>query len=331
MRGHRFFHALMAAIILPVALFSLCGAHAWQVAVAPGQLAARGALLALLLAGAAFYRWRRLEKAVNLIMMTFWGVVVTNLYLLPEHLAARRDVAYGDGLLARMDAALGVEVPDVLRLMDAVPAVARLLAVAYGLLIVLVMLAVMVPPMCGRMDKAKEYAVACLFAAAVSIPFLAVFRAVGPWSVYGYPPSPEQEGTMRTLLALKSGAPFVLDLGNHDGLICFPSFHAALAVLAAAALWPVRYLRWPATVLAALIVVSTVTTGWHYVSDVLGGLLLSTASLAVARGYLRLERAENWAFWKRGRTSAKGALQVTGSSCSDDSGGSRRDCSCASG
>src|SRR5262249_55436 len=106
---------------------------------------------------------------------------------------------------------------------------------------------------------------------------------------------------------------------------------AALAVLAAAALWPVRYLRWPAAVLAALIVVSTVTTGWHYVSDVLGGLALAALSLAVARGYLRLARVGSWGFWKRGRTMATGALQVTGSRCSDDSGGSRRGCSCASG
>ena len=31
----------------------------------------------MLLAGAAFYRWRELEKAVNLLMMTFWGVLVS--------------------------------------------------------------------------------------------------------------------------------------------------------------------------------------------------------------------------------------------------------------
>src|SRR5262249_11221107 len=147
-------------LLLPVALFSVYGAYAWQVTVAPGQLVTRGALLALLLAGAAFYRWRRLEKGVNLLMMTFWGGLITNLYLLPEYILARRPVAWSDALLARMDAALGVEVPDVLHVMRAWPAAARVLEFAYGLLIFLVMLAVMVPPMCGRMDKAKEYALA---------------------------------------------------------------------------------------------------------------------------------------------------------------------------
>jgi membrane-associated phospholipid phosphatase len=298
------FHAVMTAIVLPVAIFSVWGAYAWQITVAPGQVVARAALLLALLAGAAFYRWRRLEKAVNLILMTFWGILVTNLYLLPEHLAARRSVGWGDAMLARADAALGIEVPDVLRLLETFPAVGRVLAIAYGLLIFLIMLAIMVPPMCGRMDKAKEYAIASLFAAAVSIPLLTVFQAIGPWSVYGYPPSPEQDGAARTLLALKSDAPFLLDLDNHAGLICFPSFHTVLAVLAAATLWPVGYLRWPAAALALLIVVSTVTTGWHYVIDVLGGLVVAAGSLAVARGYLHLEQAESWAFWQRPKAKA---------------------------
>jgi membrane-associated phospholipid phosphatase len=303
MKEYRF-HASMTAFIVPVAIFSIYGAYVWHIKIAPGQLLLRGALLALLLAGAAFYRWRGLPRAVNLIMMTFWGVLVTNLYLIPEHLAARRAAPWGDALLARMDAALGVEVPDVMRVVQALPAVSRVLAFVYGLLIFLLALAVMVPPMCGRMDKAKEYAVACLFAAAVSIPLVAACPAIGPWSVYGYTPSPEQEGTTHTLLALRSGAPFLLDLGNQDGLICFPSFHTILAVLTAVALWPNRYLRWPCAVLAGLIVLSTLTTGWHYLSDVLGGLVLTAVSLVVARGYLRLERAESWAFWKRAKATA---------------------------
>ncbi len=298
------FHLLMTAAVVPVALFSLYGAFAWQITIAPRQLVLRAALLVLLLAGAAFYHWRGLQRAVNLIMMAFWGVVVTNLYLIPEHLAARREAPWSDALLARLDSILGVEVPDVLRLMQGLPIVAHVLEFAYGLLIIQVMLATMVPPMCGRMDKAKEYAVACLFAAAVSIPLLAIYPAAGPWSHYSYTPSPEQESATHTLLTLRSGAPFLLDLGNQDGLICFPSFHTILAVLTAVALWPVRFLRWPSAVLAMLIVLSTVTTGWHYLSDVLGGLVLTAASLAVARGYLRLERVENWAFWKRPKTAA---------------------------
>jgi membrane-associated phospholipid phosphatase len=294
------FHAVMTVIVLPVAAFSVIGALAWQIRVAPGQLILRGALLLVLLAGAAFYRWRRLEKAENLILMTFWAVLITNLYLLPEYIIARRNISYSDSLLARTDALLGVEVPDVLRLMDAAPFLAAVLRLAYGLLILLVMLAVMVPPMVGRMDKAKEYAVACLAAASFSLPVFALVQAVGPASVYGYPPSPLEEGVQQTFQILKSDAVYVLDLGDFDGLICFPSFHTALAVLAAVALWPVRYLRWPSTAVAVLIVLSTVPAGGHYVVDILGGLAVSAAALAVARVYLR---------WEAGGSRALGRLR----------------------
>jgi membrane-associated phospholipid phosphatase len=56
-----------------------------------------------------------------------------------------------------------------------------------------------------------------------------------------------------------------------------------LTVLAAVALWPIRWLRWPATVWATLIVVSTVTTGIHYTIDVLGGLGLAVTAHAGAK------------------------------------------------
>lgn len=300
MKEHRF-HTVMTVILLPVAVFSLYGAYAWQIRVAPGQLAARGALLLFLLAGALFYRWRNLPKAVNLIMMTFWAILVTNLYLLPMHILARRDVGWSDALLARMDAAVGLEVPDVLRLMERMPAVAQVLGIAYNLLIFMVMLAVMVPPMCGRMDKAKEYAIACLTAAFISMPVFAVFQAIGPSSIYGHPLCPAQESAARVLLALRSDAPFEIDLTNHEGLIYFPSFHTILAILTAVALWPFRYTRWPSAIIALLIVLSTVTAGGHYISDILSGLVVTGLSLAAARGYLRAEQGKIRGAWRRQR------------------------------
>ena len=92
--------------------------------------------------------------------------------------------------LARVDAALGLEVPDVLRVVGRYPAVDRLLRVAYDALLILMSLAVMVPPLCGDMRKSKEYVLSCFFAAAISLPVFAQFQAIGPWAHYHFPPSP---------------------------------------------------------------------------------------------------------------------------------------------
>ena len=47
---------------------------------------------------------------------------------------------------------------------------------------------------------------------------------------------------------------------------------AERALLAAFALWSLPYLRWPAAFVSTLIIISTVTTGWHYAADVAGGV-----------------------------------------------------------
>lgn len=282
------FHVVMAAIAAAGIALSAYGMHAARITVAPLSVVLRVALLAILLAGAAFYRWRRLERAVNLILMTFWAILLSNLLFLPMYIAARRHVEPSDALLDRWDALLGVKVLDVLEVMKRFPAVDGVLAVCYDTLIFLMTLAIIVPPLSGRMDKAKEYALSCLAAAAISLPLFAAFQAVGPWSYYGYPPSAGQAECTKMYFELKTDEWYVMDLSSMNGLICFPSFHTILAVLTATTLWSVPYLRWPSAVLAGLIVLSTVTTGWHYLADVVGGLLIAPASVAVARGCLWL-------------------------------------------
>jgi len=283
------FSFIMTAIAAAVIALSAWGMHVTRIHLSPGQVVPRLGLLVVLLAGAAFYRWRRLQKAVDLIVMAFWGILISNLLLLPMYVLARRPLAFCDAELAQCDAWLGIEVPDVLRVLQQLPLLARFLEVAYDLLIAMVTLAIVVPPLAGRLDKAKEFALASVAAAAITFTVFAFLQALGPWSHYGYDPSLPQAESMKTLLALKSDDWFELNLGDLNGLICFPSFHAILAILTATVLWPIPYLRWPSALLAGLIVVSTVTTGWHYLVDGLAGLLTAPVAIALARGVLRLE------------------------------------------
>jgi hypothetical protein len=59
------------------------------------------------------------------------------------------------------------------------------------------------------------------------------------------------------------------------------------AILCAQALWGYRFLRIPASLLSGLIVLSTMTTGWHYFSDVLGGILLAVVAMVASEGLYR--------------------------------------------
>src|SRR5437879_150611 len=73
--GHGFFHATMSCVALLFVIVSVGGMVVTKLMIPLGQIAPRALLLALLLAGAAFYRWRRLPRAVNLIALTFWAVL----------------------------------------------------------------------------------------------------------------------------------------------------------------------------------------------------------------------------------------------------------------
>jgi membrane-associated phospholipid phosphatase len=72
-------------------------------------------------------------------------------------------------------------------------------------------------------------------------------------------------------LALRNGTFRVLDFSHTAGLISFPSMHAAMAVLAAAALWPYRTWRTPVTALAATLCIGAISEGGHYLVDILVG------------------------------------------------------------
>ena len=48
-------------------------------------------------------------------------------------------------------------------------------------------------------------------------------------------------------------------------------------------------LRIPAVIVALLVSASTLTTGWHYIVDVIGGILLALISWLVAKAFTRIE------------------------------------------
>src|SRR5205823_13317355 len=76
-----------------------------------------------------------------------------------------------------------------------------------------------------------------------------------------------REGTFRHLVA--EGA---------EGIISFPSLHAALGLLFLFALWPVRYVGWIAALLNVAMIAATPVDGSHYFSDVAAGLTIALLS-----------------------------------------------------
>ncbi len=84
----------------------------------------------------------------------------------------------------------------------------------------------------------------------------------------------------RTLDALRSDVMTTIRLNNLEGLIAFPSFHTAAAIVYAWALWPVKYIRWPIVALNVGIILTTPIGGAHYAIDVLAGAVVALGAIA---------------------------------------------------
>ncbi len=81
------------------------------------------------------------------------------------------------------------------------------------------------------------------------------------------------------VLALRAGTLKVIDARALDGIISFPSLHAAVAVLIPYHFRWNKSLFWAAVVLNALMLASAIPCGNHYLMDILGGAAI--AGLAI--------------------------------------------------
>ncbi len=157
---------------------------------------------------------------------------------------------------------------------------------SYALLLPMLLTAIFLPALAGKRKEAQEFIAANGIAFAIAVPLFAVFPAVGPWVVYHFAARIDQQQCESLLFALRTSGTFLAMPGQDTAIMCFPSFHVVWAVLSARTLWGFRSLRIPVSALAALILISTMTTGWHYFVDVLGGLVVAVVSILLARSYL---------------------------------------------
>jgi membrane-associated phospholipid phosphatase len=93
-------------------------------------------------------------------------------------------------------------------------------------------------------------------------------HAASPWS---------------TFYALRDGLVNLLDVDVAQGIVSFPSLHAAQAVLFA---YSVRHIRWLfpiAAVLNLIMIYSALPFGAHYLVDIIAGIALSVALIGFYR------------------------------------------------
>ena len=141
----------------------------------------------------------------------------------------------------------------------------------------------------GRLAWLRVYTLAFIFAALVTIAISALLPAEGVWLHYGLHSAdpaivPVSSSSWPAFLGLRDGTFRQVMAVGAEGIITFPSLHAALAVILIAAFWPVPLARWISAVVNSLMLAATPIDGSHYLIDVLAGVVIAVLCIFARAG-----------------------------------------------
>jgi len=282
------FHLRMAFAISALLIISLAGCALTGIEL-PGLGASAMvflALAAMLLPLPAYWYEKGRADLLDAALTLLWALLLRMIIPLLVRVAARLRMPLQDSWLGRADEHLGVSVPAIMAWASH-HWLGNLVNWSYALVVIFLPLAVVLPVLTRRAKYAKEFLVANVISFVIGIPLFAFVPALGPWRYYHFPATQDQIAACEApLLALRLPGTYVLG-SEGAGIVCFPSFHVAWAILFAAALWGFRPLRIPVALVTGMVILSTMTTGWHYFADVLGGILLAIISILLAKSFMQ--------------------------------------------
>jgi len=288
--------------ILGMATLLAIGLPATGLSLEPVAYGVTVAIAAVLLAVAYGHRRVKGELADPKLVFslgTIGQVILTCAIVGPlSYVAGKLNWPLEDGALLAIDRALGLDPEPIARYVNDHPWLATCLARAYGLIKFPLLGIPVVLALTARYVRLQLFMIAMSLALAVTITISAVVPAIGTYYALHLPAAHFPEintavyaGQLRDILALRDGSLDQLRLFSLSGIVSFPSFHAASAVLYMWALWPVRGLGGLAAALNLLMIAATPVIGAHYIIDVAAGIALAAASIWAATFYLDRSRA----------------------------------------
>ena len=204
-----------------------------------------------------------------------------------------REFPFWDDLLAKGDAALGFDWLSVLAWANEHPVIT---AIAYGIYMSATFQSVVIPIILaalGRFRALHVSTIALLVTLIVTYTVAALLPALGTYEFYGIDPSHHPNIAVRVaslhvpeIMGVRDGTIINISRFAPTGLVTFPSFHAASAVLLAWSVWHIPYLRFLGLILNILMLAATPLHGSHFLTDVLAGMVQAAVSIGAASALL---------------------------------------------
>lgn len=210
-----------------------------------------------------------------------------------SYLGPITDFPLRDREMIWFDSHLGFDWLQIMRRLDHVPPVLTILDGAYATFTSQLIGTVLVLIAFARIRELDCFFITFVCAsvlaelASILLPTLGPMLTIGSSSSFLHLPTLGR-ATGAIVLALRSGGLRTIDFNAIDGIISFPSLHAAVAVIVPYTIRSIRPLFWPMLILDGLMLISAVPSGNHYLSDVLGGVAVAVLAIACGRGIKQL-------------------------------------------
>jgi hypothetical protein len=237
------------------------------------------------------YRWLRPDPWISFGARSLAQLaIILSLGVLLSYVAAATSLPYRDGEFHAIDQWLGLDSAGYLGFLNERPRLYRVISISYASIRLQTVLVVGALVAASKFERLQTYVIAVAVALVMT---LAVFIVLPAGNIYsGLNISPADFPNLSLAGAFDHVAPlaaarnhtgYVIDFDALAGLISFPSFHTASAIMFAWAVFPLRKLWWWVFALNVLMVAGTPVDGGHYFADLGGGAAVAWAAVVLAR------------------------------------------------
>ncbi len=254
---------------------------------------------ALLLGVWAVYRFARPAPILAEIAQAAAFLILFTLAIaIASYLSFTLRRPFRDDAFAAFDAALRFETLGHLAFLVAHPTFARVINLCYLSSMAQIVVVVLALGATQRFDRLRAYLALFALTASAVILASALWPTLGTYPYFHVPdallpafvnPRMGWEHVPH-ILALRDGTMTRIPLDDMRGLVAFPSFHTALAVITMWALFDNRWLAAPILAVNALLILATPSNGSHYLADVIAGAAIAFVALALVTGLERSPR-----------------------------------------
>jgi hypothetical protein len=288
---HRPLNRLLLLLALPLVLADAAWIELGHFAIDARNYALVGAMVVPLALAALYYDHRRNEPAlsatlaVSAFLIIFPAAASLLSYLLLTIAGPRID-----GLLAQADLALGFHWTAVMALAADHPRVNMLLSFAYLSVMPQTVFLIFALGLRGRLDALYGMALSLAVGALLTLAIWTLFPSFGAFSVFTLPDDVARKLGLvlgadygRSLTGMLRHGPGFITPTDIRGIVGFPSYHTLQALVLFWHARQERWLRWPALVLNATVLIAIPVQGGHHLMDMFGGAVVTVVAILISR------------------------------------------------